>query len=268
MPPKRRKLDKGSSRDQQEVLASSFNPHVLSGIKVFILPAGIQKVRLNLFKANVENLGGCVEENVTHNTTHIIVDDAMTLERACKIMKVDTPPQGKVIVKSAWLSECFDQKAIVDVDPFLLDTPKPTNIKHEPYVVAVNKGNGKEHYNAFEEQPMSSGFLPKTGVPFTNIFTHKSNIKKNDEDADSDYFPSDSEVSDGTLTNSTDTTPNTTPEKKLPVGIILIKMVVVVCVKVMGAIVYRFVMNRNCILNMPQPVYKYLCFSDIFCMCK
>lgn len=248
MPPKRRKLDKGSSRDQQEVLASSFNPHVLSGIKVFILPAGIQKVRLNLFKANVENLGGCVEENVTHNTTHIIVDDAMTLERACKIMKVDTPPQGKVIVKSAWLSECFDQKAIVDVDPFLLDTPKPTNIKHEPYVVAVNKGN------AFEEQPMSSGFLPKTGVPFTNIFTHKSNIKNNDEDADSDYFPSDSEVSDGTLTNSTDTTPNTTPEKKLPVGIILIKMVVVVCVKVMGAIVYRFVMNRNCILNMPQPV--------------
>lgn len=157
-------------------------------------------------------------------------------------------------VKSAWLSECFDQKAIVDVDPFLLDTPKPTNIKHEPYVVAVNKGNGKEHYNAFEEQPMSSGFLPKTGVPFTNIFTHKSNIKNNDEDADSDYFPSDSEVSDGTLTNSTDTTPNTTPEKKLPVGIILIKMVVVVCVKVMGAIVYRFVMNRNCILNMPQPV--------------
>lgn len=195
---------------------------------VFIFPAGIQKARLQLFKSQVEKFGGSLKNSLTNDVTHIIVDEAMTIQRMCKIMKTDTPPSDKTIVKSAWLSACFRQKDIVSTTDFQLAIPCSASSDSGDVGNSQKSNTGTESRTGkteIDKEPAPSSsehhHFPKVGVMW-NAF--KSRPKG--EESDSDYVPSDDEgfdsgrvtMNDTASTSSTDTTPNMSPEKNVPVS--------------------------------------------------
>ncbi|KAK7483972.1 hypothetical protein BaRGS_00024856 [Batillaria attramentaria] len=220
--PNRAKRQKRSS----ESASASPGEKFLCGTVLFLLPAGIQKTRLQLFKTQVAKYGGLVEDSVTDRTTHFVVDDSMTVERMCKIMKIDTPPLDTTVVKSAWLSACFRAKEKVDCDSFKLDVcslaPGAT-----PTSASDSKGPLTDHTSAADAETESRHHqFPKVGVMW-NAFKPQPGGRE-EEDVDSDYVPSDDDQpggstsgaadTGGSTSTSADTTPNTSPEKKLPVG--------------------------------------------------
>ncbi|KAL8563394.1 hypothetical protein ACOMHN_063391 [Nucella lapillus] len=197
------------------------------GFAFFILPAGIQKARLQLFRTHLQNYGGCLKDSNTNDVTHVIVDDEMTADRMCKILKIDSPPSDKLILKTAWLSACFRQKEAVKTEGFLLPIPcsKRNDLVSES-VIELSDGENQTISKEVKKEatpPKTEHKFPKVGVMWNSF---RSKPKEDDSgDADSDYVPSDDEASDATAaftdgpsTSSTDTTPNTSPEKKVPVG--------------------------------------------------
>ena len=198
------------------------------GLVIFIFPVGIQKARLQLFRSQVEKYGGCLKDSLKNDVTHIVVDEAMTIERMCKILKRDTPPCDKTVVKSTWLSACFRQRALVSTADYQFTTPCTVPAKSKDVDNSqksnIESGNQKKPETNKEPEPSSSELkFPKVGVMW-NAFRSKPKGEES-EDADSDYVPSDDEgvdsgcavVTDAASTSSTDTTPNTSPEKIMPV---------------------------------------------------
>ena len=244
-----------NSRKQKEETGTAIE-EIFHDLVIFIFPAGIQKARLQLFTSQVKKYGGCLKDSLANDVTHIIVDEAMTIERMCKILKRDTPPADKTIVKTTWLSACLRQKAIVSTTDFLLavpcsvptkskdvENPQKSNTETEQEKTETNKEpvptkskdveNPRKSNTETEEEktetnkePQPSGSelkFPKVGVMW-NAFRSKPKGEES-EDADSDYVPSEDEgfdsghaaVKDAESTSSTDTTPNTSPEKIMPV---------------------------------------------------
>ena len=115
---------KHKSNENDSNSTSVNNDGFLAGVRAFILPAGISKVRCELFKKQLCNNGG---EHVTafdeSKLTHVIVDEKMEVERMCKILKKDMPPDPDKIstVKSLWLSSCLKKKEKVSEDEFMLN---------------------------------------------------------------------------------------------------------------------------------------------------
>ncbi|XP_076434932.1 DNA polymerase lambda-like [Babylonia areolata] len=200
------------------------------GFVFYILPAGIQKARLQLFRSHLQNHGGCLKDSVTNEVTHIIVDDEMSSERMCRIMKVDTPPTDRVILKTAWLSACLRQKAVATAEDFLLPISvsckrKGSDNDDTTSSTAWNKNQTRtKEIEKEDTPPRPEQQFPKVGVMW-NAFKSKSKGEESEE-TDSDYVPSDDEASDdrvvstnGPSTSSADTTPSTSPEKRsVPVG--------------------------------------------------
>ena len=273
-----------NSRKQKEETGTTIE-EIFHDLVIFIFPAGIQKARLQLFKSQVKKYGGCLKDSLTNDVTHVVVDEAMTTERMCKILKRDTPPPDKTIVKTTWLSACLRQKAIVSTTDFLLaipcsvptkskdvENPQKSNTETEQEKTETNKepvptkskdvenprkSNSETEKEKTEtnkepvptkskdvenprksntetekektetnKEPEPSGSevkFPKVGVMW-NAFRSKPKGEES-EDADSDYVPSEDEgfdsghaaVKDAESTSSTDTTPNTSPEKIMPV---------------------------------------------------
>ena len=215
-----------NSRKQKEETGTT-TEEIFHDLVIFIFPAGIQKARLQLFKSQVKKYGGCLKDSLTNDVTHVVVDEAMTTERMCKILKRDTPPPDKTIVKTTWLSACLRQKAIVSTTDFLLAIPcsVPTKSKDVENPQKSNTETEKEKTETNKEPEPSGSEIkfPKVGVMW-NAFRSKPKGEES-EDADSDYVPSEDEgfdsghaaVKGAESTSSTDTTPNTSPEKIMPV---------------------------------------------------
>ena len=83
---------------------------------------------MQIFKNNLNKFGGEYLENYDPNkATHIIVDDNMTIERMCNILKVSDIPSSIKVVKSMWLISCVKQKEHVKTEQFeLVSTVKAT----------------------------------------------------------------------------------------------------------------------------------------------
>ena len=98
----------------------------LCGIKLYIVCAGIGKTRVELFRKQLEKYGGeYIQTFHVRDTTHILVDEKMDIDRMCRIMKIDdsTILKNICIVKSIWLSSCLKTKICIDTTSYLLTVP-------------------------------------------------------------------------------------------------------------------------------------------------
>ena len=262
---------------ESNLKSSTDEAQFFAGFAMFIFPPGIQKARLQLFKSLVEKHGGSLKETLASEVTHIIVDDTMTAERMCKILKLETPPADKAILKTAWLSSCFREKNVVNSADFVVQIPasveKKSTVTKDISTLENQEDEPKVQEDTEKElSPTTSEHkFPKVGVMW-NAF--KSKPKGDDsEDADSDYVPSDNEDSGighaAASTSSTDTTPNTTPEKKVPVSVC-----VCVCVCVphdfvscpISQVVLRWsIIIFSFLMFIPRMTFDKTCVFQILC---
>lgn len=193
----------------------------LALLKVFILQAGIEKTRMNIFKTQLEKYGGEVFTDLNSDATHLVVDDKMEVDRMCRLLKLSSPPTDICIVKSSWLSGCFRHKTLLDTSDYLLDCSKFTNLK-EADTNCNEDVKDKHHASTDSElnkniETESKSLFPKVGV----MFGQKGKVALSDSE-DSDYCQSvgESDVnSDHSRPTSATITPENSPNKNLPVSI-------------------------------------------------
>ena len=195
---KKRKVENASESSTESL-------NFMKSLNVFILQAGIEKMRMNIFKTQLEKYGGDVKNELKDDVSHLVVDDKMEYSRMCRLLKISTPPTNICIVKSGWLSACFKNKSLIDTSEFILDCPKPdiTNEVPETSTSSESKSDAavKPEY-------------PKVGV----MFGHKTKTTHSDNE-DSDYCPSGGESEpEADYSTSSSTTPSTSPKKNLPVS--------------------------------------------------
>ncbi|GFS00555.1 DNA polymerase lambda [Elysia marginata] len=126
-----------SKRQRLENNSACSEASFLSTLDIYILPAGIQKARLAVFKTQVEKYGGKVQDRFcsTANLSHIIVEDNVDMPRMKRILKLDSS-LGLKVVKSSWLSLCLQNKKLENC----------------------------EDYQLYEETSDSNDFLPKAEI--------------------------------------------------------------------------------------------------------
>ena len=184
----------------------------LSPVIVYILQAGIEKLRMKIFREQLVKFGGSLREGLCTELTHVIVDDKMDADRMCRLLKVDKPPEIVEIVKSSWLSACFKEKKLLETHPYLLDLSvlevKPTTKKPEKDLNTVQDEKGE-----------AKSELAKVGMMFGHKLPKQHNA---DNDDDSDYIQSDADsetaISDAEASTSASNTPASSPKKFLPVS--------------------------------------------------
>lgn len=93
----------------------------LTKMNAYIIPAGIEKTRLEIFKSQIVKNGGQIEErfDLGGSISHIIVDDKMEVSRMLRLLHIDVFPKIPV-VKSTWLSLCLRKKELVPFEDFQL----------------------------------------------------------------------------------------------------------------------------------------------------
>lgn len=111
--------------------------HFLSGVRLYILPAGMMKVRIELFTSKLTLYGGIIEKDFDPKCTHVLVDEEMTLDRALRLLKITNTPENTQrqlcpIVQSMWLSDCLKEKSLLPIGDYLLN--KPSTVPN-PYFI-------------------------------------------------------------------------------------------------------------------------------------
>ena len=185
----------------------------LSPVTAFILQAGIEKLRMQIFKTQLVKFGGTLLDRLSSEVTHIIVDDKMVADRMCRLLKFDKPPDFGSIVKSSWLSDCFKHKKLIATEAYLLD------LSMFDEKAEANKDDNPTAVTEEEQKKDNKSELPKVGF----MFGHKKKIPNQAEsDDDSDYVQSDVEsegsISEPEASSSASNTPSTSPKKPLPVS--------------------------------------------------
>lgn len=153
----------------------------LSPVYVYILQAGIEKLRMQIFKTQLAKFGGILKDQLSSEVTHIIVDDKMEADRMCRLLKIDKPPDYATVVKSSWLSTCFKEKKLVDTQPFMLDLSVLEKKPLEKKPVDNTSGD-------IVQDKISKPELPKVGFMFGQ---KAKQPQPQDDEADSDYVNSD-----------------------------------------------------------------------------
>ncbi|CAN9509939.1 unnamed protein product [Ophioblennius macclurei] len=120
-PPLKKKLQ------ECEVTGDTFN-----GVTVYLVPAGIGNARCQIFLKQIQQNGGQIESSLRPNVTHVVVDDNMDLQRALRLLKVDSVPPAVQLVKCSWLSSCISEKRLLDVAAYsLLLPPRDSETKRD-----------------------------------------------------------------------------------------------------------------------------------------
>jgi len=97
------------------------NP-VLQGYHIQILEAGIGKVRSDLFRKKIAELGGTLCSSIADHPDVLIVDEAMSADRLYRLLKIEGPHMldGVTVVQSVWLSNCIKNKKPLPTDSYEL----------------------------------------------------------------------------------------------------------------------------------------------------
>ena len=207
-----------------DLTKNSVEEAFLSGIKAFVMKAGIQKARIQIFVTQLEKFGAIVHNEILPTTTHILVDESIDVGRTCRLLKLDCVPKT-CVVKTTWLSTCLRQKKLIQTQEFELDLMSYFNAKsvcstavESTSDVCASASSG----SAVQTMPNDTSKFNKTGIMF-NAFT-KSNKQDLTDDSDSDYVVSVEEQDEdesgyhSPSTSSTEAvTPNISPAKAFPV---------------------------------------------------
>ena len=102
---------------------------------VYFMQPGFSKQRLNIFNEQLKKLNAKVCNEITSQTTHILINGKESLKFesfwSSKLSKLSNDVIGKVsVVDSDWLSKCLVRKQVVDCKTFVVelgkrDGPKP-----------------------------------------------------------------------------------------------------------------------------------------------
>ena len=95
---------------------------VLHGYRIQILDAGIGKVRSKLFRDKVTELGGTLCSSISDHPQILVVDENMTADRLCRLLKIEGPRQLESLmpVRSLWLSDCIKNKKLLPTESYKL----------------------------------------------------------------------------------------------------------------------------------------------------
>ena len=213
MPPKKRKLPE--SFEEQKCTGNPF----LEECNVFILKAGIENKRMQIFQTQLQKYGGTqsLHEKLQESSTHLVVDDKIEVDRMCRLLNIDKPPEIIQIVRSTWLSACFKQKLKVDESSYIIDTSSYSVHNNTNSKISAESDVNVKSDN-ISDQTNKQG--PKYGAMFSSHYKKPKLNKADGEDDDpgSDYVQSDGEdQQDPEAGPSTDVTPDTSPGKHLPV---------------------------------------------------
>ncbi|XP_074151486.1 DNA polymerase lambda [Sminthopsis crassicaudata] len=123
----------------------------LSPLQVHVLPAGIGRARAELFEKQIIQHGGRICSPQAPGITHVVVDEAVEWERALRLLKLSRLPPSVQVVKSAWLSQCLQERTLVDSAGFSIFIPGRYRDKSDNQVAS--------------SQPGCSGTSAQAGLP-------------------------------------------------------------------------------------------------------
>lgn len=93
------------------------------GLNFYILPTGIGSTRRKVFETQAVKHGGSVSGSVNKETTHVIVDETVTLEKLQNVLKWTSIPAGVKVVRSKWFSNCIKFSDCIDSKEHELNSP-------------------------------------------------------------------------------------------------------------------------------------------------
>ena len=184
---------------------------LLRGYHVQILEAGIGKVRSELFRKKIIELGGTLCSNISDHPNALVVDENMTADRLYRLLKVEGPQklENVTVVRSLWLSDCIKNKKFLPTETYELQLSDSFS--------AVSSGNVTPSSSA---QPRQSPPAVLQDVPQCSKFAYSR--PNEDSDADSNYAASGNESEDDALhANSEAVGPQRRP---LPVRVLPIRV--------------------------------------------
>ncbi|XP_078668034.1 DNA polymerase lambda-like [Branchiostoma floridae x Branchiostoma belcheri] len=243
------KRKKSQPASGSKIASSSSDPNVpqiFQDVRAFLLPAGLGKARMDIFKRQIPRFGGDLHGKITGNTSHIVVDDNMDYDRLCRILKVEKPPEHATVVQANWVSDCIERRTLLGTDEYAIKAPasvipqKKATSKDEKDVsqsesrpqaasqsdVAVQKVDDVGEKDSGVESAPSSQPSPAKDAWWWR--KNKTKVPTGEDSDDSSYVPTDEEEDDEDAGNqeeegesspstSASSTPNTSPHK-LPRG--------------------------------------------------
>ncbi|ELU12427.1 hypothetical protein CAPTEDRAFT_51126, partial [Capitella teleta] len=103
---------------------SDFRDNFLCLIKALIVPTGIGKARISIFKKQLEKYGGSVLSDLNDaELTHVIVDDKVEFARLLNILKVQNISEDIEIVTTQWLSSSLKDHTCKDTASYCISRP-------------------------------------------------------------------------------------------------------------------------------------------------
>jgi len=117
------------------------NSSFLQGYLIHILEAGIGKVRSELFRKKIIELGGTLCSSISDHPNVLLVDDNMTVDRLFRLLKVEGPQQleSLVVVRSLWLSDSIKNRKLLPNKNYrlpLIGLPLSTKVNPPTFLIA------------------------------------------------------------------------------------------------------------------------------------
>ena len=175
--------------------------------------------RAAILACQLERRGGKHIKKLDSSTTHVLIDQKVTLERVKKYLGVKDIPEDVIIVYSEWLSSCLSEGKLVDVDEYILredncrsgaptcdHEQRKSKIKEE---VWVNSTDAELTRSKNHVQTDTVGEITEP-LALSSRSPDKHSVLKPQDD-DSDFTDSGDEASKSDI--SPVVTPNVSPEK-------------------------------------------------------
>ncbi|XP_078588408.1 DNA polymerase lambda-like [Branchiostoma floridae x Branchiostoma japonicum] len=225
-------------------------PKIFQDVRAFILPAGLGKARMDIFKRQIPRFGGDLHGQISSTTSHIVVDDNMEYDRLCRILKVEKPPVHASVVHANWVSNCIESRTLLGIDEYTIKVPASVTLipqkktTSEDEKESVSKSEGRSQATGQSDLPVQKvddeGDQKDSGVesaatsqpsPAKDAWwwrKNKTKVPTGEDSDDSSYIPTDEDEDEEDAGNqlqevesspstSASSTPNTSPQK-LPQG--------------------------------------------------
>ena len=176
-----------SDKSSKEEMSDSL---ILRGYRVQILEVGIGKARSSLFRKKITELGGSLCSSILEHPNVLIVDESVTADRLCRLLKIEGPQQCETVtvVQSLWLSNCIKEKKLI-----------PTETYELQFKSSLRAESSMEVNPSTSEQAR----LAPAAIPDAVQKSNLSFYPNNDSDSDSSYVASDEDDAqdDALITN-------------------------------------------------------------------
>ncbi|CAC5361066.1 POLL [Mytilus coruscus] len=184
-------------RKLPEHFETEVNYSFLNGVNAYILKTGIENARMKIFKTKLTKYGGSFSDELTKDTTHIIMEANIEITRLLSILHVKTIPDHINLINTNWLSRCFREKSLVNTDNFIIKRNLPhskPDVQHDSKTFEINP----EDAVCENKKPPVSGTLKMSPVcRSSRIHIHESKQRKIEESESgksSEYETSDEDV--------------------------------------------------------------------------